>query len=522
MSSDNGSNFGNVGSPTNSNTYQPTGLQQTTLFRCEVISVCGNANSSNTVRDSVRPEFKAGRIATKDTTVCSNSNLNFIVASDSSASGGGGPISYRWYMNSSPMGVGRSSDTLRLDANLLKFGNTYTFTREAMDTACKTWKSSTGDWKITVWDTLKAGGITTGRDTVCFNGFNRLPRKITQSGTGAAQGGSGIYAYRWVKVGDGNTITIDSNTFEHIPDASQSGIFTYYREVRDNICGGWKRSAGTYTLTVRDAFTAGEISSVGEVIICESGNPTVTISELITASGGDNVFTYRWLENGIIIPNETAAVYTPAETAVGTYTYTRGVQNAVCASDWLSSDGSWTLVVNPDANIAMPCGADLLYQKADTVTTYYIPFITDAKNYEWELSPSSSGLVLANGNSVSIRWEDNFTGQCNLRVKVELACDATIISDELVITVNPYVGIVETHCNASLPRICPNPTDGMLRITRYALQENTTIEIDDIYGIILLSMPAIQSPEPTVDISHLAAGIYFMRIGEKTIKIIKH
>jgi hypothetical protein len=82
------------------------------------------------------------------------------------------------------------------------------------------------------------------------------------------------------------------------------------------------------------------------------------------------------------------------------------------------------------------------------------------------------------------------------------------------------VGIVETHCNASIPKIYPNPTNGTLHVTGYALQENTIIEIYDIYGKNLSPLTFYLSPNQ-IDISHLANGMYFLKIDNKMYKIVK-
>ena len=87
------------------------------------------------------------------------------------------------------------------------------------------------------------------------------------------------------------------------------------------------------------------------------------------------------------------------------------------------------------------------------------------------------------------------------------------------ITVNRTTGIVET---ASLPpiRIYPNPTDGKLRITNYELREGTVIEIFDVYGKNLTPLTSHSSPL-ILDISHLANGMYFLKVDGKVFKIMK-
>jgi hypothetical protein len=93
--------------------------------------------------------------------------------------------------------------------------------------------------------------------------------------------------------------------------------------------------------------------------------------------------------------------------------------------------------------------------------------------------------------------------------------------------------------------VYPNPTTGTLHVTRYALQENTVIEIHDIYGRNVFTSPnpskggeqaaneaginlhTVSSPpseklgEVIIDISHLANGMYFLKIDGKVYKVMK-
>ena len=58
---------------------------------------------------------------------------------------------------------------------------------------------------------------------------------------------------------------------------------------------------------------------------------------------------------------------------------------------------------------------------------------------------------------------------------------------------------------------------------RGSLIEN--VEVFDIYGRALLSIISLMSSETTVDISHLPAGVYFIKIcteaGEVVRKVLK-
>ena len=67
----------------------------------------------------------------------------------------------------------------------------------------------------------------------------------------------------------------------------------------------------------------------------------------------------------------------------------------------------------------------------------------------------------------------------------------------------------------------PNPTTGELTITNYELGI-TSVEIYDIYGRKISSHHLILSSSyHLINISHLPAGIYFLKIGNETVKVVK-
>ena len=83
------------------------------------------------------------------------------------------------------------------------------------------------------------------------------------------------------------------------------------------------------------------------------------------------------------------------------------------------------------------------------------------------------------------------------------------------------VGIVETQCTAS-PRVYPNPTNGQLRITYAGTERVSSVQMYDVIGqVVFTSAPSSTSLETVIDISHLSAGLYFLKIDNKMIKVIK-
>jgi len=70
--------------------------------------------------------------------------------------------------------------------------------------------------------------------------------------------------------------------------------------------------------------------------------------------------------------------------------------------------------------------------------------------------------------------------------------------------------------------IYPNPTNGQLTINNEQLTIKN-VEIYDIVGqVVFTSAVSAMSPEMTIDINHLASGMYFLKVNEKTFKVIKN
>jgi hypothetical protein len=93
-------------------------------------------------------------------------------------------------------------------------------------------------------------------------------------------------------------------------------------------------------------------------------------------------------------------------------------------------------------------------------------------------------------------------------------CDSVV-----VLTLTVTVGIAEaTH--ALTLRVYPNPTSNQLRIENYELRMGD-IAIYDVVGKLQQSKIVNLQSEISIDISHLANGLYFLKVGDKTVKVIK-
>jgi len=70
--------------------------------------------------------------------------------------------------------------------------------------------------------------------------------------------------------------------------------------------------------------------------------------------------------------------------------------------------------------------------------------------------------------------------------------------------------------------VYPNPVTGQLRVVSGDISDGGDIQIYDIVGKLVQRSPmSALSPETTIDISHLANGMYYLRVGEKTVKFVK-
>jgi len=89
-----------------------------------------------------------------------------------------------------------------------------------------------------------------------------------------------------------------------------------------------------------------------------------------------------------------------------------------------------------------------------------------------------------------------------------------IFIEEVSITENPLSNIT----------LYPNPTTGELQVTSYELQV-TGIEVFDIYGRNHTPHTSYLTPHTSLDISHLSAGVYFVKIytdkGMVVSKVVK-
>jgi len=121
-----------------------------------------------------------------------------------------------------------------------------------------------------------------------------------------------------------------------------------------------------------------------------------------------------------------------------------------------------------------------------------------------------------NENGAPVNPEYLGAGAYKITVTDAVKCETS----DTISVLEKTVGISEINNGKPSLVIYPNPTNGKLKIDNKELKIKS-IEIFNTIGQPLLSIPSPSSPEIEINISHLPAGMYFLKINNKVIKIIK-
>ena len=164
----------------------------------------------------------------------------------------------------------------------------------------------------------------------------------------------------------------------------------------------------------------------------------------------------------------------------------------------------------PDGVLNAPY-SETLVAEGDTVITWAM----ESGNLPDGLTLYSNGAISGTPSK-----EDNFT--FTVRASNAIGSDTKTLS--ILVT---EVGIrnAETGRTASL-RIYPNPTGGKFTILDLRLDDlksnDLEFEIYDIVGQVVLQSKIVNlQSKIEIDISHLSAGLYFLKIDGKTFKVVK-
>jgi len=370
--------------------------------------------------------FSPGSILSTGEAICYNEDPAEISGQS------GGSIDNGSIVNSIGTGFGGNDESvIRVGGNIYGFGFAQASNFSVMD-----------DFILPTDKTINSiqfQGYQTGSTTTST--FTALYFQIYDGEPGA--GGNVIW-------GDLTTNRLTSSSFSNIYRVTSAGGGTT-RPVMDIFCEGLSISldAGTYWLEWQAAGTllsgpwqpptssptgnARQYSSQGNNALVDAGGIELPFilncASMVEASGGDETITYQWQyqETGsatwTTISNSNSATYNPGPLTITT-TFRRQAKDGTCNTNWETSSGTWTVVVNPEpqAEIVINgtsvgwnyaeefCNNETMsFNLGQTMVSgaYPLQSITWVTTYNGSPAPSLSGTETTVGAGFDFNFADN-------------------------------------------------------------------------------------------------------------------
>jgi hypothetical protein len=292
----------------------------------------------------------------------------------------------------------------------------------------------------------------------------------------------------------------------------------------------------TITVTAQDGVTILDYT----VTINRENAPlssVATLSNLAVSSGtltpAFNSSTYVYTVNvpyNVSSITLTATPSDPNATVVGAGVNNLSVGANVCVITVTAQDGvtvqNYTVIVNRALNNDATLSTLSILEGELTpifnsnIYNYSVDIIEDITEITIAAIPSDPMAQIFGAGLKDLNSGANF-------FTLIVVAEDGLSSLEYHIAVNRVVGIPEPKNSESKLLVYPNPTTGELRITASTSSAASgllsEVELYDIYGrkILLPTCPLANSSTANIDISHLPAGVYFVRVGAEVERIIK-
>jgi len=158
---------------------------------------------------------------------------------------------------------------------------------------------------------------------------------------------------------------------------------------------------------------------------------------------------------------------------------------------------------------ATPKGADSLDIKSSQNSSYTIEKSNGAESYKWELSPTNAGQLTPNSTECEVKWNSEFKGNAQLKVKAINKCGETEFSNSKEIVVYQSNNTDVKEMNSSIS-IYPNPATNFVQIDNYSKFDFNNIKIYDFKGQLKLNQDVEDSRNLSINVSELNSGAYII------------
>ncbi len=174
-----------------------------------------------------------------------------------------------------------------------------------------------------------------------------------------------------------------------------------------------------------------------------------------------------------------------------------------------------TVSVEP-GQLAMPDGPTYIDLNSIQSSSYTTLFDTSVTSYIWSVNPETAWNNLNPAlNNLEVNWSEDYMGEAMIQVFGSNDCGEGTVSDSLIVIIDNTTHIGEALSGINIA-VFPNPNNGTFKL-RISTESNEVISfsIRNSVGEFVIDEEQISvSGEfiKSIDLNHLAEGIYFLMI----------